>query len=206
MGLRIAKHHLQIEAHDRAAANLAPTMRRLQHPVHSLAPREVARSADNLESIDLGPRHLAVQRPVTRAARPIRIEHVPNRLRLRPRDPIRTPLEVRDSKRSVISVPRKLRMHQKPRLNAGRDNRRVERKKERGLQLRGHRQTAVIRRNLPQAGLATNAASLCSRVSLCRGTQNKGQFFAMKNRRRFTETPYKIITALRSARRSVLRP
>ena len=113
-------------------------MRRL-HQAHSLALREAGRSADNLEPISLHRPHLPVEGRVKRGAAPIRTGDVPNRQRLHPPDLIRTPRAVRDSKPSVISAPRKLRVRQKPRLNADRDNRRVERKRERELQRRSHK-------------------------------------------------------------------
>ena len=61
-----------------------------------------------------------------------------SRQRLRPRVPITMPREVDESKPGVISLPRKPRARQKPRLSADRGNRRAERKKKRGLLPRGH--------------------------------------------------------------------
>jgi hypothetical protein len=120
----LARHHLVAQvpesreaeksADSRALVNLQP----LRLLVQAQAKREAEDSPDNLAPINLQPRHQPVQVPVRREVE----------------------VDARESKPSAVNLPRSLKAERKLHLSAGRDNRSVERKRERGLPRRGRNQ------------------------------------------------------------------
>jgi hypothetical protein len=113
----LASREAEKSADNRAAKNPQPP----RLPVQARAKREAEDSPDNLAPINLQPRHQPVQ---VRLKREVEVD-------------------ARESRPSAINLPRSLKAERKLHLSAGKDNRSVERKKERGLQRRGHNKSAL---------------------------------------------------------------
>jgi hypothetical protein len=114
-------HHLAVQGPARREAeksvedNLAPINLQLRRPpVQVRAKREAEKSADNLALINLQLRRLPVQVRAKREA------------------------DEREGRTSMVDLVASQRVERKLHLSAVRDNRSVERKRERGLQRRGH--------------------------------------------------------------------
>jgi len=130
------------EAEKSVEDNLAPINLQLRRPpVQVRAKREAEKSADNLALINLQLRRLPVQVRAKREAEKSADNLALINLQLR-----RLPVQVRakreaderEGRTSMVDLAASQRVERKLRLSAFRDNRSVERKRERGLQRRGH--------------------------------------------------------------------